>query len=292
MLSGSFDPEFSFGSEAANLEYSILCAILGNPSSSESVTSLNSPTQASQASQPSPIQTAYSSWPSDQVDYTPYPQINVQSDSSNPAQYLPYQYTSPQQQQQPEEQLSFPQFQSPQPQGPLHPLQPRFPLDTRPRSPPPSIFFDPSLIGNAAFADIIRPQSCGSKLQSIHDRVTAPYDYTEGYHFLMKHLRSRYVHIFPSSVFFLSCKVLKKTTYCVSCGPLLSLDPPSSPYKCLFLLMTRCLWKSASREHYWYVGLCLREDDCIQPWALRSSTNSFHSAAHQPLYGGVPAKYV
>jgi hypothetical protein len=30
-------------------------------------------------------------------------------------------------------------------------------------------------------------------LQSIHDRVTAPYDYTQGYHFLMKHLPTRYV---------------------------------------------------------------------------------------------------
>ena len=240
MLGGSFDPEFGFGSEAANLEYSILCAILGNPSSSESVTSLNSPTQASQASQASPVQTTYSTWPSDQVDYTVYPQINVHSDSSNPAQYLPYQYTSSQQQQQPEEQLAFPQLQSPQAQAPLHPLQPRFPLDTRPRSPPPFIF-DSSLIGNGAFADIIRPRSCGSKLQGIHDRVTSPYDYTEGYHFLMKHLRSRYVCLLASSVFFLSRQVLKKTTYYASCGPLLFSGPPSSPFKCLFLLMMRCL---------------------------------------------------
>lgn len=185
-LGASFDPEYSFGSEAANLEYSILCAILGNPSSSESVTSLNSPTQASQAS---PVQTAYSSWPSDQVDYTPYPHVNVQSEPSNPAQYLPYQYSSPQQ---PDEELTFPQFQSPQPQAPLHPLQPRYPLDTRPRSPPPSTVFDSSLIGSGAFPDITRPQSCGSKLQNIHDRVTSPFDYTEGYHFLMRHLRSRF----------------------------------------------------------------------------------------------------
>jgi hypothetical protein len=31
-----------------------------------------------------------------------------------------------------------------------------------------------------------------SKLQSIHDRVNAPFDYTEGYHFLMKHLPTRF----------------------------------------------------------------------------------------------------
>jgi hypothetical protein len=71
--------------------------------------------------------------------------------------------------------------------------------------------------------------------------VTTPYDYTEGYHFLMKHLRSRYVCVFPSSVFFLSHKVLKKTTYYALCGPLPFSDPPSSPYKCLFLSTTRCL---------------------------------------------------
>jgi len=35
-----------------------------------------------------------------------------------------------------------------------------------------------------------RPPS--SQLQTINDRVTAPYDYTEGYHFLMKHLPSRF----------------------------------------------------------------------------------------------------
>jgi len=33
----------------------------------------------------------------------------------------------------------------------------------------------------------------GSQLQNINDRVTMPYDYTEGYHFLMKHLPSRCV---------------------------------------------------------------------------------------------------
>jgi hypothetical protein len=51
-------------------------------------------------------------------------------------------------------------------------------------------------------------------LQSINDRVTAPFDYTEGYHFLMKHLRSRYVCVF-SSVPFLPQKASKKTIYCV-----------------------------------------------------------------------------
>jgi len=37
-----------------------------------------------------------------------------------------------------------------------------------------------------------QPKSSGSQLQKIHDRVTAPFDYTEGYHFLMKHLPGRF----------------------------------------------------------------------------------------------------
>lgn len=49
-LFDAFDPNFTFGSEAANLEYSILSAILGNPSPSDSGTA-PSPSQHQQASQ-------------------------------------------------------------------------------------------------------------------------------------------------------------------------------------------------------------------------------------------------
>jgi len=123
--------------------------------------------------------------------------------NSNQSNFLTYPYTQPQAQL-PEEisDLSYP----------IHPLQPRFPLDSRPRSPIPSTFdttkgtstgllsppssnaspgsttSDPSGI-----VDLVYPQSHGSKLQSISDRVAAPYDYTEGYHFLMKHLPTRCV---------------------------------------------------------------------------------------------------
>lgn len=120
---------------------------------------------------------------------------------SNPANFLTYPYTQPQR---PEEssELSYP----------LHPLQPRYPLDTRPKSPifgtfgydsikdtssallsPPNTSPTSTASAPSGTADLVRPQSRGSKLQSINDRVTTPYDYTEGYHFLMKHLPTRCV---------------------------------------------------------------------------------------------------
>ncbi|KAG6920308.1 Transcriptional regulator of nonfermentable carbon utilization [Tephrocybe rancida] len=214
LLTTAFDPGFSFGSEAANLEYSILSAILGNPSP-ESITS-----------PPSPDPThSYSSWPSEAVDYTtsptlgalssftaPYgdpplaqpPDSGVPSSPSNPTQYLTYPYTAQQPPPRSEEisdAVDFSQYEDPQTPQPLHPLQPRFPLDNRPRSPPGTVFLhDPDLssdnLGNnnaeTPETDAEAPESGGSQLQSIHDRVTKPYDYTEGYHFLMKHLPTRF----------------------------------------------------------------------------------------------------
>ncbi|GLB37593.1 putative transcription factor which regulates nonfermentable carbon utilization [Lyophyllum shimeji] len=213
LLTTSFDPGFTFGSEAANLEYSILSAILGNPSP-ESVTSPPSP---------DPTQNPYSTWPSETIDYTtstslgtipptynpPYSdsQLPVQSSESTlaaspstPAHYLTYPYTT-QQPQPPSEEIGNPadlsQFQESRPSQPLHPLQPRFPLDSRPRSPPTSVFLhNPDIssdrLGNDAAATPATEGTSGSQLQSIHDRVTKPYDYTEGYHFLMKHLPTRF----------------------------------------------------------------------------------------------------
>ncbi|KAJ7703011.1 hypothetical protein B0H17DRAFT_1041245 [Mycena rosella] len=200
-----FDPSFAFGSEAANLEYSILSAILGNPSPPDTT-----------KSPPPPAPPSYSNWPSDDasMEFTPsrptndfrssYPdqQIAVQpSDtlSTSPTtNFLTYPYPPPPEQ--PQEPLQYPpQFQQ------LHPLQPRFPLDARPRSPPfsakdvPQRGLSPSQSSGSSFAHGIPEQvhqgpggSGGSQLQNINDRVTMPYDYTEGYHFLMKHLPSRF----------------------------------------------------------------------------------------------------
>ncbi|KAG6866703.1 hypothetical protein C0991_011362 [Blastosporella zonata] len=213
LLTTAFDPGFTFGSEAANLEYSILSAILGNPSP-ESIPSPPSP---------DPTQ-SYSSWPSEAIDYTTSPtlgslssfttpygdsHLTQPSDAAaptsplNPTQYLTYPYSAQQPLPRSEEindAVDFLQYEAGQAPQALHPLQPRFPLDTRPRSPTGTVFLhDPDLSsenpGNNNAdpdTDTDTPETSASQLQSIHDRVTKPYDYTEGYHFLMKHLPTRY----------------------------------------------------------------------------------------------------
>lgn len=123
--------------------------------------------------------------------------------NSNQSNFLTYPYTQPQAQLSEEiSDLSYP----------IHPLQPRFPLDSRPRSPIPSTFDmakgtstgllsppssnaspDSTTSVPSGIVDLVYPQSHGSKLQRINDRVAVPYDYTEGYHFLMKHLPTRCV---------------------------------------------------------------------------------------------------
>ncbi|KAJ7187996.1 hypothetical protein C8R46DRAFT_1053298 [Mycena filopes] len=202
-----FDPSFPFGSEAANLEYSILSAILGNPSPPETTTS-------------PPSVPPYSSWPSDeQMDFTAprnhndfgssYPdqqqQIAVQpSDttlSTSPSgSFLTYPYPQP-----PEQDTAL-QYSAQFGGQDLHPLQPRFPLDNRPRSPPFGAGKDSRGVlspssSSSSYAHAVPEQARqgqsqssggGSHLQNINDRVTMPYDYTEGYHFLMKHLPSRF----------------------------------------------------------------------------------------------------
>ncbi|KJA20713.1 hypothetical protein HYPSUDRAFT_68254 [Hypholoma sublateritium FD-334 SS-4] len=223
LLSTSFDPNFSFTSEAANLEYSILSAILGNPSPTES---------ASSPPPPPPPATQYSSWTSDPIDFVTSPRLGASSTSftstygenqmsaqqpestspGNPAHYLTYPYPHASR---PDDltEISY-GTASPYSSSAVHPLQPRFPLDSRPRSPPATVFlhnpsskdatsrgllspppstYSPSSTASVptGITDMVLPP-CGSKLQSIHDRVTTPYDYTEGYHFLMKHLPTRF----------------------------------------------------------------------------------------------------
>ena len=218
MLTTPFDPNFSFGSEAANLEYSILSAILGNPS----------PTDSSSTPPPMAPQN-YSSWPSDPLDFATSPPLSsanvdycstyvdsqlsmaepaLSTSPRSAANYLTYSYPQAQRSEPPAE-IPFPPSYSSQ-SSEIHPLQPRYPIDTRPRSPA-TVFLhnpkdmtsrgllSPSITSSSprsvasGIADIVRPKSCGSKLRSINDRVTTPFDYTEGYHFLMKHLPTRCV---------------------------------------------------------------------------------------------------
>lgn len=71
----TFDPDFTFGSEAANLEYSILSAILGNPSPPDSA-SAPSPSQP-----PIPSSFQNSPWPPETLHTQPQ---YTQSGSANP----------------------------------------------------------------------------------------------------------------------------------------------------------------------------------------------------------------
>ncbi|KAF8638060.1 hypothetical protein AX16_010692 [Volvariella volvacea WC 439] len=212
----SFDSTYPFGSAAANLEYSILSAILGNPSPPDSATS--------------PPGASYSHWPSESaIDFTQSPRLGYASsfpDSaislqtsdaslttspSSSAHYLSYPYQARDEL----SELAFPppNYQSPRSQPTaLHPLQPRYPLDQRPRSPPissadsskddstvtsqgllsPPASNDSPASPTASVADPPATRPARSALQAINERVIAPYDYTEGYHFLMKHLPTRF----------------------------------------------------------------------------------------------------
>ena len=197
----------------AGLEYSILSAILGNPSPPDSETS--------------PPPQPYTTWPSDSVDFTTSPKLSsyassysdaqmsslpLKSTSSGGAPYLSYGYTQQQRSEDIELQYQA-QYSSDQPPDSPHPLQPRFPLDSRPRSPPADAYISgkdttttntgllspapsnasPTTATSVPMAVSDLSVSSRSKLQSINDRVTQPYDYTEGYHFLMKHLPNRCV---------------------------------------------------------------------------------------------------
>ncbi|KAJ4001587.1 transcription activator of gluconeogenesis ERT1 [Lentinula boryana] len=210
-----FDSTFAFGSEAANLEYSILSAILGNPS----------PPQGESTPPPT-----YPGWPSsDPLLASQSPTFTSAFPSSLSSQnnlaaspttaYLTYQYQEPPRTSELSE-LQYPQFQ-PSANSTAPTLQSRYSLDLKPKSPPFSSYIDetshgllspphsnaspsltPSALRSADCAATTSTCTPGSKLQSINDRVTKPYDYTEGYHFLMKHLpiRSTYFIRIPSSL--------------------------------------------------------------------------------------------
>jgi hypothetical protein len=122
---------------------------------------------------------------------------------------LTYGYT----QQRPEEvELQYAaQYSSSQPSESAHSIQQqqRYPLETRPHSPPIDAYVSGKPITTSSTGLLSPAPSSASpvttspippvladlprsELQSINDTVTKPYDYTEGYHFLMKHLPTRF----------------------------------------------------------------------------------------------------
>lgn len=186
-----FPTTLPFGSEAANLEYSILSAILGNPSPPEQDMT-PSPAVAPEQSFTS------TSWPGTdtlsflQPSFPPPltdPSLSLSSTdtsnikSPNASTLMGFASASNGSMELPNTQYA-PSFTVPTTQIPI---QQRWPLDDTTASSPPSTFVPTAQVppGRGFFEQ-------GPKLQGINDRIIKAYDYTEGYHFLMKHLPSRY----------------------------------------------------------------------------------------------------
>lgn len=206
----NFDPNFAFGSEAANLEYSILSAILGNPSPPDSA-SAPSPSQPSITSalqssawSPEPLHTQpqytqngsanpYGSGFGDQVQLAiPSSETALPPSRSSPT-FMSYSPTqgSPDLQYTP----SYDQVQTGQVTGSMQSVPSRYTRDCG--NPSPAVMVQET--GSQSLVSSSHPSP--SPVNSIHPsssdhhsplNVTAPYDYTEGYHFLMKHLPTRF----------------------------------------------------------------------------------------------------
>ncbi|KAG6378309.1 hypothetical protein JVT61DRAFT_14030 [Boletus reticuloceps] len=208
----AFDSNFAFGSEAANLEYSILSAILGNPSPPDSA-SATAPSPSQPQLQPTIPNSAWSPEPLHaQPHYQPTPQqaypfaeptrlsmheptLAATAQPSPTAAFITYsptQFSRPSQDSAAD--LSYP---LPYPQGQSTPsLPPRYSRDPSTSAPMGSVRISSQEAGPLELSGHPSPSSTSSTHQSSLDHlsqlnVTSPYDYTEGYHFLMKHLPTR-----------------------------------------------------------------------------------------------------
>ncbi|KAI5831946.1 transcription activator of gluconeogenesis ERT1 [Schizophyllum commune Tattone D] len=194
MFNLTFDSNFPFGSEAANLEYTILSAILGNPSP---------PDTTSPPPQPYP-------WPSDTLSFNS-PQLD--SFSPFPENVLPV--ISADNLLSSTGSLNYLQARTAKQQSTADPADlhcgddaSKYTRDGRCSSPssfymdkesaartllsPPPTDSPGSATSTVPLNEVGPFPRPGSHLQSITDRVKVPYDYTEGYHFLMKHLTTRF----------------------------------------------------------------------------------------------------
>jgi hypothetical protein len=238
----TFDPNFTFGSEAANLEYSILSAILGNPS----------PPDSASAAAPSPQQPQNlpnSAWSPEPLHAQPHysqggttntygfgaqslsiPQSEtslVTAAQASPTttfitNYSPTSLSQARPSQEPTPDLQYPpQFSHGHPPtttAPSHTIPPRYSRDVSSSAPTgvvraPLKEAGPQSVVSSTYASPSPTNSHPSSMDHHSVRhtclhpfvnansareqtlnVTVPYDYTEGYHFLMKHLPTRYVH--------------------------------------------------------------------------------------------------
>ncbi|KAI0695448.1 hypothetical protein BC835DRAFT_948212 [Cytidiella melzeri] len=214
-------------SEAANLEYSILSTILG--SSSESAASTpntqavpQSQTPSSYSAQQSPTTIGNGSWPTSSSSFSGQSQLAIQpsettitlsstSSTSNgyssryPASSSTYtsnetasprtQYAEYSSQSQPGQSSSLANYAGQSTPAALPPAAVATVSSQAAIDPAPST--SGSLIDRAASAGTASWNGAAAsemgllEASSVYKSVTRPYDYTEGYHFLMKHLVSR-----------------------------------------------------------------------------------------------------
>lgn len=185
-------PSFTFGSEAANLKYSILNAILGDPSpeshpSSDSHSSASPPPAHHHFSTSSEYAASWTGAPGNSLvasepdGFFPSPLIPTGSGSPSSSDFLSQTFTSidpSSSATSSSAHIPLDSFTTPAgsvtspPQSTLNPLALRWP---------------PSSVESAGL-EFSGPKTA----QEVYGSVTKPYDYTEGYHFLMKVLPFRF----------------------------------------------------------------------------------------------------
>lgn len=215
-------PTFYQPSEQANLEYSILSTILGN--SPESAASAASPGTAQPHSRTASTSNGYvaqqppaamvnGAWPAtgsgyseQQASSTPttstfiapqYPPASQYTAPANGASTQSYpEYTTGQSQQAQTSSLSNYAGQAPsqaanQVSPAAGPLVQRQPPVAPTRSSSTTLLDRSTSAGTASWAGPVPSDLGFHDGASVYKSVTRPYDYTEGYHFLMKHLPTR-----------------------------------------------------------------------------------------------------
>ncbi|KAF9231455.1 hypothetical protein BU15DRAFT_56102 [Melanogaster broomeanus] len=212
----TFDPNFAFGSEAANLEYSILSAILGNPSPPDSASvAAPSPPQPqlpqnlpNSAWSPEPLhaQPHYSqSGTTNTYGFGDQAQLSIPSSETTLAAPSPtttfistYSPTQLSQAQEPTDLQYSQPFSQGQPTPSTAQPDPRYSRDVNTSAPTGMVRAPSKEAGpQSLMSSHLSPSPTNSTHASSVDHhftinVTAPYDYTEGYHFLMKHLPTRF----------------------------------------------------------------------------------------------------
>ncbi|TFK54154.1 hypothetical protein OE88DRAFT_1654670 [Heliocybe sulcata] len=208
MFDLTFNPSYNFVSEAANLEYSILSQILGSSPESDTGAPFSSSTWPSDPMSPT--------FPDSPAQYTTNTSLGGAADDyatttsplSNNFMTLTYPTPGQVQDQQSSQGGSTPfSAQAFERSDALQEYQAQFPLPERPSSTPTvsdsiyastAKYTEDSRTSPPISVDSPSTETSSSDIPLVGGRpdvyktITAPYDYTEGYHFLMKHLPTRF----------------------------------------------------------------------------------------------------